>query len=92
MSTIQKFTFCGQIWAKMTKNAIFGYKNGQKYHFWVGFMKQKLCQMLSINPSEFSEKTFFEVGQLHYPLLIAPQSVYIKYIYCVFFEVAKTSK
>ena len=68
MSTIQKFTFFGQIWAKMTKNTIFGYKNGQKYHLWVGFMKQILCQMYSINTSEFSQKTFFEVGQLHYPL------------------------
>ena len=32
MSTIQIITIFGQIWAKMTKNAIFGYKNGQKYH------------------------------------------------------------
>ena len=45
MSTIQIITIFGQIWAKMTKNAIFGYKNGQKYHLWVGFMKQPLCQM-----------------------------------------------
>ena len=37
MSTIQKFTFLGQIWAKMTKNAILGYKNGQKYHLWSWF-------------------------------------------------------
>ena len=39
MSTIQKFIFFGQIWAKVTKNAIFGYKNGQTYHLWVAFMK-----------------------------------------------------
>ena len=42
MSTAQIFIFFGQIWAKMTKDAIFGHKNGQKYDFWVGFMKQPL--------------------------------------------------
>ena len=42
MSTIQKLTFFGQIWAK---NAIFGHKNGQKYHFRAGFMIRPLCQI-----------------------------------------------
>ena len=68
LSTVQIITIFGHIWAKMTKNAIFGHKNDQKYHFQAGFMKQPLCQMWSICTSEFSEKTFFEVGQLHYPL------------------------
>ena len=45
MSTIQIIIFFGHIWAKMTKNAIFGHKNDQKYYFRVGFMKQQLCQM-----------------------------------------------
>ena len=39
ISIVQKLTFLGQIWAKMTKNAIFSYKNHQKYCFRVGFMK-----------------------------------------------------
>ena len=41
----KKSTIFGQIWAKMTKNAIFGHKNGQKYHFRAGFMIRPLCQM-----------------------------------------------
>ena len=45
MSNIQNLTFFGQIWAKMTKNAIFGHKNGQKYHFRIGFMIRPLCQI-----------------------------------------------
>ena len=68
MSTIQKFIFFGQIWAKMTKNEIFGHKNDQKHHFRAGFMIQPLCQMYSIYTSKFSEKNIFEVGQLHHPL------------------------
>ena len=68
MSTVQKLTFFGRIWAKMAKNAIFEHKNGQKYHFQVGFMIRPLCQMKSIYTSGFSEKKNFEVGQLHNPL------------------------
>ena len=45
MSTSQIFPFFGHIWAKMTKNAIFGHKNDQKYHFRAGFMIRPLCQM-----------------------------------------------
>ena len=37
MSTIQILPLFGPIWVKMTKNAIFGHKNGQKYHFWGSF-------------------------------------------------------
>ena len=45
MSTIQKLTFFGRIWAKIAKNAIFEHQNCQKYHLWVGVMKQPLCPM-----------------------------------------------
>ena len=38
MPTVQIFPFFGLIWAKLTKNAIFWHKNGQKYHFRAGFM------------------------------------------------------
>ena len=41
----KKSTIFGQICAKLTKNAIFGHKNGQKYHFRAGFMIRPLCQM-----------------------------------------------
>ena len=72
--------FFWQIWAKMTKNAIFWHKNGQKYHFRIGFMKQSSCQMQSIYANnEFSEKIFLKLSHFstHYNPLKCIYKTYI---------------
>ena len=66
--TVQKCTFFCLFWAKMTKKVIFSHKYGQKYHFWLSFMKGSLYQIESICVGKFSRKKIFEVGKLHYPL------------------------
>ena len=65
---------------KMVKNIIFGLVSWNNH-----YARCKAYTLVN------SQKNFFWSWATS-PPTIAPQSVYIKYIYCVFFEVAKTSK
>ena len=92
MSTIQIITFFGHIWAKITKNAISGHKNGQKYQLQVGFMRDDhhyaRCKAYTLVNS--LKKLFLKLDD--FTTYFSPQSVYTKHIYCVFSEVAKKFK
>ena len=77
--------FLGKFGQKIAKNAISSIKMVKNYHFQVSFMIRPLCLMKSIYTSGFSEKNFFEVGQLHYPLSPSKR-IYKIYILRIFWS------